>query len=512
MKIFTTAQMKAAEQLSNEMGVTYQRLMENAGCAAASFIRRELRAIVGRNFMIFCGSGNNGGDGFVVARKLFEEGANVITVLCGGEPRTEEARYMYSCIIRAEMTVLDITEDRTKVDELIEGADYIVDALFGTGFSGEFRGPAGEAAGLINSSKAVKISLDIASGVNAETGEIASGAVRADLTVAFDSLKPGHLLLPGREYCGSSAEVDIGIPHEVLEQVQQNCFCSSGDMVFSSIRRRPSYSNKGSYGRLLCVTGSRNYPGAAAISALGAMRMGAGITTVATTERVVEMIAARAPEATFLPLPESAGGTISVQAEETLLPHIKKADAVLIGCGLGQSGDVAGLVRFVLAEAEGTVILDADAINCVAAEPETLLLAKKTPVMTPHIGEMARFCKKSIPEVIKNRVETAVETAKQYKAVVVLKDATTVTAAPNGDVYFNPTGNPGLAKGGSGDCLAGMIAALAAQGYIETACAVCGAYLHGAAADRAAKELSQYGMLPTDIPAYLCKLLAEKGL
>lgn len=512
MKIFTTAQMKAAERLSNDMGVTYQRLMENAGAAAAAFIRRNFCPVVGRNFMIFCGSGNNGGDGFVVARKLFEEGANVITVLCSGTPRTAEAKYMYNCLLTADMTVLDFAEDRTKVDELIGGADYIVDGLFGTGFSGEFREPFGEIAATVNGAKAVKISLDIPSGVNAESGEAAKGAVKADYTVAFDALKPGHLLLPGRELCGISAAVDIGIPHEVLEQLPQSCFETTEDMVFSSIRPRPAYSNKGTYGRLLCITGSRNYPGAAAISAMGALRMGAGLVTVATTERVAGMIASRVPEATFLPLPEREDGTISAGAEEILLPVLKRADAVLIGCGLGQGEDTAELVRFVLEEAEGRVILDADALNCIAPSPEVLLSARKTPIITPHVGEMARLCGMSIAEVLKNRVELAVETAEKYKAVVVLKDAATVVAAPNGDVYFNPTGNPGLAKGGSGDCLAGMIAALAAQGYIETACAVCGVYLHGEAADRAAKDLSRYAMLPTDIPLYLARLLAEKGL
>ncbi len=512
MKILTTTQMKAAERLSNEMGVTYQRLMENAGCAAAAFIRRSVKSTVGRNFMIFCGSGNNGGDGFVVARKLFEEGANVITVLCGGEPKTEEAKYMYSCIVRAGMTVIDIVEDRAKVEELISGADYIVDALFGTGFSGGFKQPAAGAVGMINAAKAVKISLDIASGVNAETGEAAAGSVRADFTVAFDALKPGHLLLPGREYCGKTAEVDIGIPHEVLEQIPQSCFCTGEDMVFSCIRKRQAYSNKGTYGKLLCVTGSENYPGAAAISALGAVRMGAGITTVATTCKVTGMIAPRVPEATFIPLQENSDGTISAAATEKLLPAIKRASAVLIGCGLGNGENIAELVRFVLAQAECSVVLDADAINSIAGAPEALLLAKKTPIITPHIGEMARLLGSTIPEVLQNRVETATKVAKQYKAVVVLKDAVTIVAAPNGDVYFNSTGGPGLAKGGSGDCLAGMIAALAAQGYIETACAVCGVYLHGAAADLAAKELSQYGMAATDIPYYLCKLLAEKGL
>ena len=507
--------MKEAERLSDEMGVTYRRLMENAGCAASSFIRKTLKTVGGRNFMIFCGSGNNGGDGFVASRKLFEEGANVIVILCGGLPKSDEAKYMYSCLISAGITVLDYNEDKAKIEEFIGGAEVIIDALFGTGFCGEFRAPFDEVAAMINSSSTVKISFDVPSGVNAETGEAAIGSVKADYTVAFGGRKPGHLLLPGKEYCGNTAEVDIGIPHEVLSEIAENCFEVGEDIVFSSIRKRRRYTNKGSYGKLLCVTGSENYSGAAAISALSALRAGTGIVTVATTKYVAGAISARVPEATFIPLPESENGRIDIssyEAKQKLLPVLEKYDAVLLGCGLGLGDEIKELVEFVLENANGTVIIDADGINTVSEFPEIILKAKRTPIITPHMGEMARLTGKAVPDIIKERLSLSVEFSKKYKAVTVLKDASTIISAPNGDVYFSPTGNPGLAKGGSGDCLAGIIASLAAQGYIETASAVCGVYLHGTAADMAAKELSEYAMLPSDIPDYLCKLFAERKL
>ncbi len=508
MKILTVEQMKAEERLSDEMGVTYCRLMENAGCAAAAFIRKTLSSVAGRNFMIFCGNGNNGGDGLVVARKLFEENANVIVVLCGGMMRSDEAKNMYNMVLQAGITMLDFELDRKKVDEFLSGADIIIDALFGTGFTGEFRAPYDEITKIINEDLAVKISLDIPSGVDAANGLAAKNSIKANFTVAFEAAKPGHLILPGRELCGELAVVDIGIPHEVKSQIYESCFEAHEGMVFSSIKRRPRFSNKGNYGRLLCITGSENFPGAAALSAMGALRSGVGITTVATTQKVISAIAGRIPEATFLPLPEKEG-KISAEAKEKLLPYIEKATAVLFGCGLGQSEDISELAEFVLEHAKGAVVLDADGLNCIKNK-DAIKNAALTPIITPHMGEMARFLGISVAELQQNRVETALKASKEYDCVLVLKDATTLIAQPAGDIYFNSTGNPGLSKGGSGDCLAGIIASFAAQDYLETACAVCGVYLHGLAADRAAKELSEYGMLPSDIPNYLCKILAEK--
>lgn len=511
MKILTVDQIKAEERLSNEMGVTYCRLMENAGCAAATFIRKTLTNVAGKNFMIFCGNGNNGGDGLVVARKLFEEGANVIIVLCGGMMRTDEAKNMYNMVMQAGITMLDFELDRRKIEEYLVGADIIVDALFGTGFSGELRAPYEEIAEMINSDIAIKISLDIPSGVNASTGAVAKNCIKANFTVAFEAAKPGHILLPGREYCGITEILDIGIPHEVKDVMEQNCFVTDDEMVFSSIRRRPRFSNKGTYGRLLCITGSKNFPGAAALSALSAMRSGAGIVTVASTEGVISSIVGRIPEATFLPLKETEEGTISMESKETLLPYIQKADAVLLGCGLGRSKDISELIDFVFQNASCTVVLDADGINCLKNKAVFKNTAE-IPIITPHIGEMASFCGISIKEVLENRISLASAVAKENNCIVVLKDASTIIAEPSGDIYFNTTGNPGLSKGGSGDTLAGIIASFAAQGFIETSCAVCGVYLHGLAADRASEELSEYGMLPSDIPNYLCKILAEKSL
>jgi len=510
MRIFTTEQMKTMERMSDEMGVAYGRLMENAGSAAAAFIRKTFD-VKGRNVMVFCGSGNNGGDGFVVSRKLTENGANVITVLCGGQPKTAQAMEAYANDVKIGLSMFDYSADRKAVHEYLGTADIIVDALFGTGFHGALEPPYDEIAAAVNGAIAAVVSLDIPSGVNASTGEADPGSVRPDFTVAFDCLKPGHLILPGREFCGKTTAVDIGLPVEVTDQVKQTCLCVDDVIVFGTLKKRPLFSNKGTFGKLLCFCGSPRYPGAAAVSALAALRAGVGLVTLATGASVASSLCSGLYEATYLPLPQSADGTVSAEGGPALLAALTRSSACLAGCGLGQGEDTRGLVEALIQGAVCPLVLDADALNAIADEPEVLLEAKAPVILTPHMGEMARLAKKTIPELVSARLDAARDFAAKYHVVLVLKDAVTVIAEPHGDVYFNPTGNPGLAKGGSGDCLAGIIASFAAQGVKPVAAAVCGAYLHGAAADRCAAEKSQYGMLPVELLRYLCEIFVENG-
>lgn len=510
MRIFTTGQMKTMERMSNEMGVTYGRLMENAGSAAAAFIRKTLE-VQGRNVMVFCGGGNNGGDGFVVSRKLTENGANVITVLCGGVPKTAEAGDAYESDMKLGLSMFDYAADRADVLEYLKTADIVVDALFGTGFHGKLEPPCDEIAAEINRVIAAVVSLDIPSGVNAATGEADPGSVRPDFTVAFDCLKPGHLILPGREFCGKAVAVDIGLPHEVTDVVPQDCLCVDREIVFGSLKKRPLFSNKGTFGRLLCFCGSPKYPGAAAACAMSALRSGVGLVTLATGETVASALCGRLYEATYLPLPQNGDGTVAAGAEPELLASLEGAAACLAGCGLGLGEDIPALTGAIIRNTRCPLVLDADALNAIAPAPELLLEAKAPVIITPHMGEMARLTGRKIADIVADRVEIAREFAKKFGVVLVLKDATTLIAEPGGDVYFNETGNPGLAKGGSGDCLAGIIASFAAQGVAPVAAAVCGAYLHGAAADRCAAALSQYGMLPTDILPHLCAIFRENG-
>lgn len=508
MKIITVNQMKELEKSSDDMGVSYARLMENAGSAAAAFIRK-MQDVAGLNVMVFCGAGNNGGDGFVVARKLNENGANVISVLCDNTPKTQEAYETYSNNLKLSLSIFDFAKDKDDIKKYMDTADILVDAIFGTGFHGELSPNIKEITSLINSAKAKVISLDIPSGVNAATGEICEGAVKADKTIAFHALKPGHLLLPGKELCGESTPVDIGIPTEVLAPFRQNCLSIDKDILFDTIKKRPLYSNKGSFGKLLAFTGSKNFPGAAAVCALSALRSGVGLVTVATGESVASALSSSLYEATYLPLKEDENRELLPENKDKLLSALKKASACLLGPGLGMGENIKELVISIIENAQCPLVVDADALNVIAGAPEVLLSAKAPVIITPHMGEMSRLTGLEIKDIIKDRVNIAKSFAKNYNVFLVLKDASTIIAEPNGDLYFNTTGNPALAKGGSGDFLAGMIASFVAQNIAPVAAAVCGVYLHGLCADYAIKDCSTAGMLSTDLQKALIKIWIE---
>lgn len=507
--------MRRAEQLSDQSGVSYEKLMENAGRAAADYIAGKVGNVRGTAALIYCGSGNNGGDGLVIAGRLAEEGAGVCAVMTSGLPRSGEAGKMYSRAVEAGVAVYDFEKDPELAAGLVKKADYIIDAIFGTGFHGNIREPLNLLVRCINASGRPVFSVDIPSGVDAETGMCSGDTVRADYTVTFEAKKPGHEILPGKEYCGKTKIMPIGMPASVYESVEENCFLVSDDMVFGAVAKKPRFSNKGSFGRALLVAGSSEFRGAAAMSALGALRSGAGIVTVATTGTVAQSILPKVPEATFCILPENEGGRIDISDEKTrdsFRQVIASADSVLIGPGIGRDESSAGLVRLIMENARNGVVADADALFAISKYRALLESAKGKVILTPHMGEMARLCGKTVDEIRTARLETALSFAAETGTVVVLKDATTVIATPDGRTYISPVGNPGLAKGGSGDVLAGIIASLSAQGLGPDAAAVCGVYLHGRAADMAAKDLSEYGMLPSDIPTYLCRLFAKKGL
>lgn len=498
MEIRTATEMREIERLADLGGLSYLRMMENAGSAAAVAIRQKV-PVQDNNIVVFCGSGNNGGDGFVVARRLRESGGNVIVVLTDGAPRTPQAGQMLEMLRRTDIAVFDIVEDGEQIARYLKTSDIVVDAIYGTGFHGELDEKHRAVAAIINLSVAAVFALDIPSGLSADEPDEAPGAVQADFTIAFACHKPAHLVSPYNERCGEVLAVEIGIPPEVMASVPASTFVIDEELVFSILAPKDPRSHKGDNGRLLNVAGSRQYTGAALLSTEAALRCGVGYVTLATIPQVYSDLAAAIPHATALLLEEGECGTIAGTQAPLLLEQLGRYDAVALGCGLGVGEDSAEIACRVAAAAPGRLVIDADGINNLAPHMDILSERMGETLLTPHPAEMGRLCGLPTAEVQRARVRVAKQFAARYGCTVVLKGYQTLIATPLGRLYLNSTGNAGLAKAGSGDLLTGMAGAFLAQGCSAEQAAVCAVYLHGAAADRCAARLSQYAMLGRDI-------------
>lgn len=509
IKVVTAKEMKGLEEGSLNYGMSYRGLMENAGNAAADFLKGHMD-LEEKRCLIFAGKGNNGGDSFVIVRRILEAGAHVVVALTDGYPVTEEASGTLVEAKELGALIFEYDQVKDRIEQLASAVDLVVDGVYGTGFRGELDQKHKEIFELINGSTGAVVALDLPSGVEADTGRAANGAVKADITLAFECRKPGHLIEPGRSFCGSVTELPIGIPEECWEEASITVTGMEEADVFRVLKERDPNGHKGSFGKFLNVGGSLGLTGAAVLSTTAALRSGAGYVTLAAPKSVLYALAPRLIESTMLPLPETEEGTLSEQAVPVVLERAKKCTAVLVGCGLGRTQAGMELVAALLRTVEAPLVLDADALSLLAGNTELLRERKGPVILTPHPVEMARLCGKRLADVQQNRLETAKSFAKEYGVIVLLKGPDTIIT--NGDrVCINLTGNAGMAKAGSGDVLAGMIGAFAAQKVPPMLAAVCGAYLHGAAGDRCAKRLSQYGMLPLDMIEDLCGIFVENG-
>ena len=499
MRIVTSKQMKQIEQNSIQYQMSYLRLMENAGCAAARFILETLHAVSGLNCVVFCGKGNNGGDGFVVARKLSEQGANVTVVLADGEPKTPDAIQMLSLVRTMQLPVFSFEDEPEAVSAAMDEVDVIVDAIYGSGFHGEIDIRRRQITQMINEAIAAVFSLDIPSGINCDTGEAAQDAVNADFTIAFDSYKPAHLLpkyLPG---LGQVSLAPIGVDPLSYEGVAQNHFVAGEDYVYSRIPQRQPDAHKTSTGKLLNIAGGIGCTGAAVLSSTAAMRSGAGYVVTGVPQAIYPIIAPSLVQSPFC----------FIETAADVAGALTGASAIAIGCGMGTGQRQRGILEEVLYLAKCPVVIDADGINNLAMDISIVADAKCPVILTPHFGEMAKICRTSVSEIQKAPLLCAQELAAQLKATIVLKGAHTIISSPDGSTFINQTGNPGLAKAGSGDVLTGILASLISQGMPPFEAAVCAVYLHGAAADRCIERMSEYFMQPDDILIDLGRLLKE---
>ena len=504
MKILTTEQMRQVEQDCAKIGIATDVLMENAGKAVAQEVRQILGDIKKQRILILIGPGNNGGDGLVAARHLHDWGARVSLYLLSQRPPDDPNLMLVQergipCIEATRVENLD------RLDESLSSANAVIDALFGTGKSRPLRGVFLQALDRVSRAKKKYpglhlIALDLPSGLNADTGAVDPACLYVDNTITLGFPKPGLFNYPGAERVGKITVVDIGIPTHLAEGVTTELI--TNEWVKSVLPQRPLQANKGSFGRVLVVAGSINYIGAAYLACSGAIRVGAGLVTLATATSLQPILASKLTEVTYLPLPESHRGIISLHAARLVHQELSHYDVLLLGCGLGQSQSAIRFIKSTLFRLKPTLpslVLDADALNTLAKIPNWWQQLTDDAILTPHPGEMARLVGVSVYEVQSDRVGIAKKVAQEWHKTIVLKGAYTVIAAPDGRAKISSIANPGLASAGTGDVLTGAIAGLLAQGLSLFDAAALGVYLHGEAGEMVKSRLGDAGMIATDL-------------
>lgn len=488
MKLVTAKEMKALDvQAQNDYAMLGILLMDNAAQAVAEAVHEALTALEGERVVIFCGGGNNGGDGLGAARWLQSYGVSVRAFVVGaaldavqGDAALELAMFTKA---GGRVEALSTEDDWVLAELAASKADVLVDALLGTGFHGELEGDVLRACELLNKSEKYILAVDVPTGVNADNGAVSENAVRADHTVTMALVKTGLLLYPGREYCGDIELADISMPVKLVEEYKSDKYRLTDEIVRELLPLRKANAHKGDAGRVVICAGSPGYTGAAALASDAAVKAGAGLVSLYTPLSSRDVLAIKLTEVMVHGLLERMPGILGGGAASDVASSAEAADVLAIGPGLGTSESTQEAVRTILQKITTPVVIDADALTALAGHTEILAAMQAQKVLTPHPGEMARLTGLEIAEIEADRINIAKKYAEQWQAIVVLKGAPTVIGCPNGTVYVNSTGNSSLATGGSGDVLTGIIAGLAAQEISLQEAAICGVYLHGLAAE-----------------------------
>lgn len=515
MKLLTSAEMRELEARAEAAGVSTDTLMENAGLAVAQEIWMQLGSLEDRRIAVLVGPGNNGGDGLVAARHLFEWGAQVRVYALG-----ERTDAQWTQTVELGVPCGTVTEDDNfeALEALLSGAEAIVDALLGTGSS---RPIEGDLAGIMERLAAIRsrtvkpklVAVDLPTGLDADSGRLDPLAVAADETVTFHAPKVGLYMQPGAAAAGSVQQVEIGIPPGLDEDLQTEVLERRAAKAL--LPDRPADAHKGTFGRVLVIAGSARYPGAAVLAARGAYRAGAGLVTIATPQSIAQQMVTAVPEATLLPLPEHDDGVISgFAAWEVVRNELASVDAVVIGCGFGRHEHSGKFVREFLVSPEvaavNGIVLDADGLNLLSVDTSVLPNAVAPLVLTPHPGEMGTLTGLDTDDVQRQRLTLARDRASEWNCHVVLKGANTVVATPDNRARVSEVAQPALATAGTGDVLSGAIGALLAQGLNPFDAATLGVYLHGDAGNRAARARGTIGVIAGDVADQLA--MASRSL
>ena len=516
MYLVTAEEMRAFDATAiHEYGIPGVVLMENAGRSTFLILSQHLGTdLEGLKVSVVAGPGNNGGDGYAVARYLINHGADVRTFLLSPRDKIKgDALINLQILEKMTSRVFQITGGDTLKDAVRAWADsdVIVDAMLGTGLESDVRSPYREAIEEINQSPGLTVAVDIPSGLDANTGRVLGAAVQADLTATYGFMKLGMALYPGVDYCGHVEVVDISLPVKTVEKYPPRAsLYSMADLDSYVTPRIDPQAHKGTFGHLLVVGGSPGKTGAPAMAAMAASRIGAGLVTVGVPASLNAILEAKLTEEMTEPLPETpTSGYLDESAAERIIALAQDKRCVVLGPGLSSREGVTEMLVQVLASCTGCVLIDADGLNALAKKLEVIKRSSATVVLTPHPGEMARLTGLSSREVQQDRITVARRLAGECGAWVVLKGARTVTAAADGRVFVNVSGNPWMASGGQGDVLSGILGGLLVQGVPVEQAVPLGVYLHGLAADRLVERNGPAPVLACDVIEEIPRLLGE---
>jgi NAD(P)H-hydrate epimerase len=499
MKIVTADEMREIDRLAiKDNGLHGLVLMERAGLAVASKVK-ELYPL--KRILVLCGGGNNGGDGLVAARDLFTWGFKVVVIMT-----TKKEALSADCAIQYQIAKkMGIPAE---IRNTLSGKDIhgsvVIDAVFGTGLARPVKGDIAGLFSFLNSADAPVVAVDMPSGISSDTGEILGQAVMADCTVTFGLPKRAHFLYPGAEYTGKLFIEDIGFPPCLLESDSIKASLVQRERASALIPARPRNSFKGDYGHVLVIAGSRGKTGAALMCGHAALRSGSGLVTLGVPESLVESFQCRVTEEMLLPLPDDGNGMMSLKALDSILEFAaEKIDVIAIGPGIGVSSATKKITTGLVLRSAVPMVIDADGLNSISASVKhargvrDLLQHAKSPIiLTPHPGEMARLVHE--PNVT-DRLGISVSFARDSGSYVVMKGVPTIIAVPEGNIFINTTGNPGMATAGAGDVLTGIIASLMGQGLNPADASALGVFLHGMAGDKAAEKTGEYSLIASEI-------------
>jgi NAD(P)H-hydrate epimerase len=507
MKVLTSQQMKEIDRKAIEdFGIIGPILMENAGLQIAMEIMDCFPDINYEEIVIVAGKGNNGGDGFVVARHLYNQGCRPHVILLAKMKELKgDAALNAGITHRMGVKISEApTEKEWRVQKkALKKATIVLDAIFGTGLTKPAKGLYAKVIGDINTSEAYTIAVDIPSGLSSDSFQIIGPCVEADLTITLAAPKIAHVFPPAEEIVGELVVANISIPPELFEDDRLKLELVEEEQIIPCFKPRKSDAHKGNYGHLFILSGSLGKTGASVMAGKAALKMGAGLVTIGTPESCLPIVARAMVELMTEPLPETPRKTFSVDALERSLELLQDKDALLLGPGISSHASTAEFVKTLLPRIKVPVVLDADALNILAEKPDLLKSLKKTAIVTPHPGEFARLLDLSTKEVVEKKLELGPQFSQEYGVYLVLKGYRTLICTPDGKTYINPTGNPGMATAGSGDVLSGMIASMIIQEKDPLLATLAAVFVHGLSGDIGAQKIGEKALTAGKLITYL---------